>query len=323
VAPRDSEDAERNQTATYRKMDDTISFKIGAGLSVLSGILYLFARREYAKADAIRNAKHVKISELKTLVSESPQKRVYVKFYGQAHAREPLKTDGGENVAIIQRLILGRGLNLRQPAHSVYPIFRSEDRADWEIVDDASNLDEKKESVRVSYAVVPELETVAEREENVGNKWVSGLFFLLGLKYPIAYIHQTNVLRNNTKLFAVGEVYDMEFDTKTAKRDRNLPRITEQSSKVQETPSTSSPLESSERTGGSQLMLSPLVTYTGLSITPKPFIITRLTEQEVISQIERQGRGWQTWSMTSGLGGVALLIYSLFGSSSEKFSLAS
>jgi hypothetical protein len=42
-------------------MSDSLSFKIGAGLSILSGILYLYARREYAQADAIKNAKYVQV----------------------------------------------------------------------------------------------------------------------------------------------------------------------------------------------------------------------------------------------------------------------
>jgi hypothetical protein len=45
-------------------MTDSTSFKIGAGLSIVSGILYLFARREYAQADTIKNAKQVKVSNI-------------------------------------------------------------------------------------------------------------------------------------------------------------------------------------------------------------------------------------------------------------------
>jgi hypothetical protein len=47
----------------FREMDSSTVFKFGAGLSVVSGLLYLFARREYAQADAIKNAKHIKVRD--------------------------------------------------------------------------------------------------------------------------------------------------------------------------------------------------------------------------------------------------------------------
>jgi hypothetical protein len=182
------------------------------------------------------------------------------------------------------------------------------------------------EGVCVSYAAIPELETVSEREEKIGNKWMSGLLYLLGLKYPIAYIHQTNVLRNNTKLFVVGEVYDMTHNPSYTMRDRNMIHYENKSFQTQNSESTSltttsSPLTLStgkDETTKCQLMLSPLVTNSGFSLNPKPFIITRLTEQEVISHIERHARTWQIWSMATGIGGISLLIYSLFGTADRS-----
>jgi hypothetical protein len=178
--------------------------------------------------------------------------------------------------------------------------------------------------VCVSYAAIPELETMSEREEKIGNKWISGLFSFIGLKYPITYIHQTNVLRNNTKLFVVGEVYDVTHNPSYIKKDRNVPHHEDKSLKSQSSESTSlatSPSFTSSTTKDEstkcQLMLSPLVTNSRFSLNPKPFIMTRLTEQEVISQIERRARSCQTWSMVTGIGGIGLLIFSLFGTSDQ------
>jgi hypothetical protein len=176
--------------------------------------------------------------------------------------------------------------------------------------------------VYISYAATPELDTISEREEKVGNKWVSGLFFLLGLKYPIAYIHQTNVLRNNTKLFAVGQVYDMSYDPVSSKRDHPPPSVQEQESvATTQTPLTpilpTSESNNNNTEERSQLMLSPFLTSSSFLTGSKPFIITRLTEQEIVSQFENRGRTWQKWSIATGVGGAALLMLSLFASSSS------
>jgi hypothetical protein len=42
-------------------------------------------------------------------------------------------------------MVLGRVLNIRNPFQSVYPVFHSEDRAEWELVEDSTTPEGKKD----------------------------------------------------------------------------------------------------------------------------------------------------------------------------------
>ncbi len=44
-----------------RTMDEGFAFKLGTGLSLLSGLFFYFAKKEYNQGDAIKNAPEIKV----------------------------------------------------------------------------------------------------------------------------------------------------------------------------------------------------------------------------------------------------------------------
>jgi len=42
-------------------MDEGFAFKLGTGLSLLSGLFFYFSKKEYNQGDAIKNAPEIKV----------------------------------------------------------------------------------------------------------------------------------------------------------------------------------------------------------------------------------------------------------------------
>jgi hypothetical protein len=96
------------------------------------------------------------VSDLQKIIATN--NKLFAKISGYVTAQHPIKLESGEEVnnlfeiesiliasiqvVIHQQLILGRSVNLRWPSNSLYPVHRTENRADWGLASSPSQTND-------------------------------------------------------------------------------------------------------------------------------------------------------------------------------------